>query len=254
MWSLIHEGPPTLQLTDEDLRNSAAAKLLQPCPTLYDPMDSSPPGSAIPGILQARTLEWFAISFSSARKWKGNEREVAQSCPTLHDTMGCSLPGSSVNRIFQARVLEWGAIAFSACTVGLPLLFWGGVAPSYATLYDSAPWPRSTPRREALYLMYPHISKSQSFQMFQKPPGCQVKLLILDPLSQIIWCAGLEGARESPFNEYSSSLGISMQLVSGYSHGLHMVFLYEDQSLDLGSILIRYKLILKNYICKHYCK
>ena len=132
--------------------------------------------------------------------------------------------------------------------------FLGGVAPSYATLYDSAPWPRSTPRREALYLMYPHISKSQSFQMFQKPPGCQVKLLILDPLSQIIWCAGLEGARESPFNEYSSSLGISMQLVSGYSHGLHMVFLYEDQSLDLGSILIRYKLILKNYICKHYCK
>ena len=41
--------------------------------------------------------------------------------------MGCSLPGSSVNGIFQARVLEWGAIAFSACTVGLPLLFWGGL-------------------------------------------------------------------------------------------------------------------------------
>ena len=45
---------------------AAAAKLLQSCPTLCDPIDSSPPGSAIPGILQARILEWVAISFSIA--------------------------------------------------------------------------------------------------------------------------------------------------------------------------------------------
>ena len=44
---------------------AAAAKSLQSCPTLCDPMDSSPPGSPIPGILQARTLEWVAISFST---------------------------------------------------------------------------------------------------------------------------------------------------------------------------------------------
>ena len=44
---------------------AAAAKSLQSCPTLCDPVDGSPPGSAIPGILQARTLEWVAISFSS---------------------------------------------------------------------------------------------------------------------------------------------------------------------------------------------
>ena len=49
---------------------AAAAKSLQLCPTLCDPIDGSPPGSAIPGILQARTLEWVAISFSSAWKWK----------------------------------------------------------------------------------------------------------------------------------------------------------------------------------------
>ena len=49
---------------------AAAAKLLQSCPTLCDPTDGSPPGSPIPGILQARTLEWVAISFSSAWKWK----------------------------------------------------------------------------------------------------------------------------------------------------------------------------------------
>ena len=48
---------------------AAAAKSLQLCPTLYDPIDGSPPGSPVPGILQARTLEWVAISFSNA--WKG---------------------------------------------------------------------------------------------------------------------------------------------------------------------------------------
>ena len=45
---------------------AAAAKSLQLCPTLCDPIDSSPPGSAVPGIVQARTLEWVAISFADA--------------------------------------------------------------------------------------------------------------------------------------------------------------------------------------------
>ena len=48
---------------------AAAAKSLQLCPTLCDTIDGSPPGSAVPGILQARTLEWAAISFSNAWKW-----------------------------------------------------------------------------------------------------------------------------------------------------------------------------------------
>ena len=48
------------------LTAAAAAKLLQSCPTLCDPIDGSPPGHPIPGILQARTLEWVAISFSNA--------------------------------------------------------------------------------------------------------------------------------------------------------------------------------------------
>ena len=91
---------------------AADAKSLQSCPTLCDPIDVSPPGSPAPGILQARTLEWVAISFSDAWKWK-SESEVAQSCPTLSDPMDCSPPGSSIHGIFQARLLEWGAIAFS---------------------------------------------------------------------------------------------------------------------------------------------
>ena len=49
---------------------AAAAKSLQSCPTLCDPIDGSSPGSPIPGILQARTLEWVAMSFSNAWKWK----------------------------------------------------------------------------------------------------------------------------------------------------------------------------------------
>ena len=93
---------------------AAAAKSPQLCLTLCDPIDGSPPGLPVPGILQARTLEWAAISFFNAWKWKvKSETEVAQSCPTLSGPMDCSLPDSSVHGIFQARVLEWVAIAFS---------------------------------------------------------------------------------------------------------------------------------------------
>ena len=91
----------------------AAAKSLQSCPTLCDPIDGSPPGSPAPGILQARTLEWDAISFSNAWKWKVKVKSL--SLVWLSDPTDCSLPGSPVHGIFQARVLEWGAIAFSIC-------------------------------------------------------------------------------------------------------------------------------------------
>ena len=91
---------------------AAAAKSLQSCPTLCDPIDGSPPGSLVPGILQARTLEWLAISFSNAWKWKVKVQSL-KSCPTLSDPMDCSLPGFSIHGIFQAGVLEWGATAFS---------------------------------------------------------------------------------------------------------------------------------------------
>ena len=57
---------------------AAAAKLLQSCPTLCDPRDGSPPGSPVPGILQARTLEWVAISFSNAWKWKVKVKSLSR--------------------------------------------------------------------------------------------------------------------------------------------------------------------------------
>ena len=63
----------------EEPAAAAAAKLLQSCPTLCDPIDGSPPGSAIPGILKARTLQWVAIAFSNtstagSRKMKGEQK------------------------------------------------------------------------------------------------------------------------------------------------------------------------------------
>ena len=70
-------------------------KSLQSCPTLCDPIDSSPPGSSVPGILQARTLEWVAISFSNACM----HAKSPQSCLTPCDPMDSSTPGSSVHGI-----------------------------------------------------------------------------------------------------------------------------------------------------------
>ena len=83
-------------------------KLLS-CLTLCDPIDGSPPGPSVPGILQARILEWVAISFSNTCM----HAKSLQSCPTLCDPKDSSPPGSSVHRILQARTLEWVAISFS---------------------------------------------------------------------------------------------------------------------------------------------
>ena len=58
--------------------SAATAKSLQSCPTLCDPRDGSPPGSPVPGILQARTLEWVAISFSNAWKWKVKVKSLSR--------------------------------------------------------------------------------------------------------------------------------------------------------------------------------
>ena len=86
------------------LAAAAAAKSLQSCLTLCDPIDGSPPGSSITGILQARTLEWVAISFSDV---------IAKSHLTLWSPMDHSAPGASVHGISQARILEWVVISVS---------------------------------------------------------------------------------------------------------------------------------------------
>ena len=64
-WATVHRIIES-DMTEGLTHTAAAAKSLQLCPTLCDPIDGSPPGSTVPGILQARTLEWVAISFSNA--------------------------------------------------------------------------------------------------------------------------------------------------------------------------------------------
>ena len=88
---------------------AAAAKSLQSCPTLCDPMDGSPPGSAVPGILQTRTLELVAISFSSAWKWKVKVKSLSRVwLPATPWTAAHQAPPSM--GFFQARVLEGAAL------------------------------------------------------------------------------------------------------------------------------------------------
>ena len=70
---------PVLINKDVFAAAAAAAKLLQSCPTLCDPRDESPPGSPVLGILQARTLEWVAISFSNALEWKVKRKSLSLS-------------------------------------------------------------------------------------------------------------------------------------------------------------------------------
>ena len=90
-----------------DFLNFAAAKSLQSFPTLCDPIDSSPPGSLVPGILQARTLEWVAISFSNAWKWK--------------------VKGKSLNRV-RLLVIPWTVAHQTSPSMGFSRQeYWSGV-------------------------------------------------------------------------------------------------------------------------------
>ena len=121
LWGRVDAGTCTAELFRSSPQNitmllivsaAAAAKPLQPCPTLCDLLDGSPPGSTTPGILQARTLEWVAISFSNAWKWKVKVKSLSR--VWLFTTpWNCSPPGSAVPGILQASIPEWGAIAFS---------------------------------------------------------------------------------------------------------------------------------------------
>ena len=90
---------------------AVAAKSLQSCPTLCDPINGSPPGSC-PWDSPSKNIGVGCHFLLQCMKVK-SENEVAQSCPILRDPMDCSPPGSYIHGIFQARVLEWVAIAFS---------------------------------------------------------------------------------------------------------------------------------------------
>jgi len=103
--------------------NTAPAKSLQSCPTLCDPIDGSPPGAPVPGILQARTLEWLAISFSNAWKWKVKVKSLShirlfttpwtaayQTPPSMgfsRQEYWSGVPSSFLNGILLSHKKEW---------------------------------------------------------------------------------------------------------------------------------------------------
>ena len=105
--SLKNDKKDQREITFNVAAAAAAAKWLQLCPTLWDPIDSSPPGSPIPGILQARTLEWVAISFSNAWKWKVKVRSL--SCVPLLATLWTAAYQAPPSMGFS-RQEYWGGV------------------------------------------------------------------------------------------------------------------------------------------------
>ena len=102
---------------------SSYAKSLQSRPTLCDPIDGSPPGSPVPGILQARTLERVSISFSNAWKWKVKVKLLSH-VRLLATPWTAVYQAPPSMRFFQARTLEWDAISFSAFLPRHPHMEW----------------------------------------------------------------------------------------------------------------------------------
>ena len=108
------------------------AKSLQLCPTLCDPIDSSPPNSAVPGILQARTLEWISIAFSNAWRWKVKVKSLSH--VWLFATPWTAAYQAPLSMGFS-RQQYWsrGAIAFSLFTLlthkPVKFLIWFGLYP-----------------------------------------------------------------------------------------------------------------------------
>ena len=119
-------------------------KSLQSCPTLCDPIDGSPPGSPVPGILQARTLEWVAISFSNAWKWKVKSEKWKWSRSVVSDSLAtpwavaCQAPLSTE----FSRQGYWIGLPFPSpgdlpdpgIKPGLPVSFHSGPAIMHATV------------------------------------------------------------------------------------------------------------------------
>ena len=138
---------------------AAAAKPLQSCPTLCDPRDGSPPGSPVPGILQARTLEWDAISFSSAWKWMkvkslsrvrlsatpwkyspGKNTGVGCHCPLHQMALVVKNPPAQCTRCKRRRFDPWvGKITWRRTCQPTPVFF-PGESHGQRSMVGYSPW------------------------------------------------------------------------------------------------------------------
>ena len=113
---------------------AAAAKSLQLCPTLCDPIDSGPPGSPVPGILQARTLEWVAISFSNA--WKGKVKVKSFSCIWLFATPWSAAYQAPPSMGFS-RQEYWSGMPLPSPQIITEPLYWGCISNWSASIHGA---------------------------------------------------------------------------------------------------------------------
>ena len=135
---------------------AAAAKSLQSCPTLCDPIDGSPPGSTVPGIHQARTLEWFAISFSNAWKWK--------------------VKGKSLSRV-RLFATPWTAAYQAPPSMGFSRQeYWSGV---------TSPSPIISAKCDPLFVIPPGPSLGHSLHLLFLSSQLDIQILPSVPISKV---------------------------------------------------------------------
>ena len=142
---------------------AAAAKSLQSCPTLCDPVDGSPPGSPVPGILQARTLKWVAISFSNVWKWK--------------------VKAKSLSRV-RLLAIPWTAAYQAPPSMGFSRQeYWSGVplpSPMLCTLYHNKKW--KTKRQlisDQVCLLMGIIWERQRYWWSEKRQGTRARSFVI---------------------------------------------------------------------------
>ena len=116
---------------------AAAAKSLQSCPTLCDPIDSSPPGSPTPGILQARTLEWVAISFSNAWRWKVKVKSLSRVQPLATPWTAAHQAPASMG---SSRQEYWSGVPLPYTVGTLLPVYLSTVSITHCNCYVSTHW------------------------------------------------------------------------------------------------------------------
>ena len=139
-WTCLETKPPHdhVNTLPEPLprlsKRPAAAKSLQSCPTLCDPIDGSPPGSAVPRILQARILEWVPISFSNA--WKRKVKVKSLSCVWLFVTRWTAAYQAPPSMDFPGKSTGVGC----HCLLHQRSLGWSNFAPDWIVMYNNKFW------------------------------------------------------------------------------------------------------------------
>ena len=141
------------------------AKLLQSCPTLCDPIDSNPPGSAIPGILQARTLERVAISISSAWKWKVKVKKL--SCARLLVTPWTAAY-QAPRSMGPSRQEYWSGVSLPSPVVNIPPdIFLYDASSTHTTLWRAL-------HQTSVFLiwcLHVHITNTHDIRLMAKASG-----------------------------------------------------------------------------------